>query len=120
MMASCRRVRGKVAAPFRSDLWPYERRPCGKPTNRARRKARARRAHLWFRQPLWLRDWRRDQDWIFCRDPKKRQNRRALQDFESHFYCEGVTLEDNVFIGHGVTFINDRYPRATDGNGQLK
>ena len=36
------------------------------------------------------------------------------------FICEGVTLEDNVFIGHGVTFINDRYPRATNGNGQLK
>jgi acetyltransferase-like isoleucine patch superfamily enzyme len=36
------------------------------------------------------------------------------------FICEGVTLEDNVFIGHGVTFINDRYPRATKGNGQLK
>ena len=36
------------------------------------------------------------------------------------FICEGVTLQDNVFIGHGVTFINDRYPRATNGNGQLK
>jgi len=36
------------------------------------------------------------------------------------FICEGVTLEDNVFIGHSVTFINDRYPRATNGNGQLK
>jgi predicted dehydrogenase/acetyltransferase-like isoleucine patch superfamily enzyme len=36
------------------------------------------------------------------------------------FICEGVTLEDNVFIGHGVTFINDRYPRATNGDGQLK
>src|SRR5213083_3130334 len=36
------------------------------------------------------------------------------------FICEGVTLEDNVFVGHGVTFINDRYPRATKGNGQLK
>ena len=36
------------------------------------------------------------------------------------FICEGVILEDNVFIGHGVTFINDRYPRATNGNGQLK
>jgi acetyltransferase-like isoleucine patch superfamily enzyme len=34
--------------------------------------------------------------------------------------CEGVTLEDNVLVGHGVTFINDRYPRATNGNGQLK
>ena len=36
------------------------------------------------------------------------------------FICEGVTLEDNVFIGHGVIFINDRFPRATTGNGQLK
>ncbi len=29
------------------------------------------------------------------------------------FICEGVLIEDNVFVGHGVTFINDRYPRAT-------
>ena len=29
------------------------------------------------------------------------------------FICEGVTIEDNVFVGHGVTFINDSYPRAT-------
>jgi UDP-2-acetamido-3-amino-2,3-dideoxy-glucuronate N-acetyltransferase len=36
------------------------------------------------------------------------------------FICEGVTVEDNVFIGHGVTFINDRYPRATGINGELK
>src|SRR5512133_2821472 len=31
------------------------------------------------------------------------------------FICEGVTVEDEVFIGHGVTFINDSYPRATTG-----
>ena len=31
------------------------------------------------------------------------------------FICEGVTIEDDVFVGHGVTFINDRYPRATNG-----
>src|ERR1700687_1763870 len=31
------------------------------------------------------------------------------------FICEGVTIEDNVFIGHSVTFINDSYPRATTG-----
>jgi acetyltransferase-like isoleucine patch superfamily enzyme len=31
------------------------------------------------------------------------------------FICEGVAIEDNVFIGHGVTFINDSYPRATTG-----
>ena len=36
------------------------------------------------------------------------------------FICEGVTLEDGVFIGHSVTFINDRYPRATNRNGQLQ
>src|SRR5271154_1681241 len=36
------------------------------------------------------------------------------------FICEGVTLEDEVFIGHNVTFINDRYPRSTNGNGQLQ
>jgi acetyltransferase-like isoleucine patch superfamily enzyme len=32
------------------------------------------------------------------------------------FICEGVTIEDNVFVGHGVTFINDSYPRATAGS----
>lgn len=36
------------------------------------------------------------------------------------FICEGVVLEDNVFIGHGVTFINDSYPRATTRDGQLQ
>jgi acetyltransferase-like isoleucine patch superfamily enzyme len=36
------------------------------------------------------------------------------------FICEGVTLEDDVFVGHNVTFTNDRYPRATDGNGRLQ
>jgi len=36
------------------------------------------------------------------------------------FICEGVTIEDEVFIGHGVMFINDKYPRATTGAGQLQ
>ena len=36
------------------------------------------------------------------------------------FICEGVTIEDNVFIGHGVVFINDLYPRATTADGQLQ
>jgi acetyltransferase-like isoleucine patch superfamily enzyme len=36
------------------------------------------------------------------------------------FLCEGVTLEDEVFIGHNVTFINDLYPRATAASGALK
>lgn len=34
------------------------------------------------------------------------------------FVCEGVVIEDNVFIGHGVTFTNDIYPRATRSDGQ--
>ena len=36
------------------------------------------------------------------------------------FVCEGVTIEDNVFIGHSVTFINDCYPRATTSEGELQ
>jgi acetyltransferase-like isoleucine patch superfamily enzyme len=36
------------------------------------------------------------------------------------FICEGVTIEDNVFIGHGVMFINDKYPRATASDGSLQ
>src|SRR5207248_5233905 len=34
--------------------------------------------------------------------------------------CEGVTIEDDVFVGHGVTFINDRVPRATTQSGALQ
>jgi acetyltransferase-like isoleucine patch superfamily enzyme len=36
------------------------------------------------------------------------------------FICEGVTIEDEVFIGHGVMFINDSYPRATTSSGELQ
>src|SRR3954471_17491711 len=36
------------------------------------------------------------------------------------FVCEGVTIEDNVFVGHGVTFINDSYPRAANTDGTLQ
>lgn len=36
------------------------------------------------------------------------------------FICSGVTIEDNVFIGHNVTFINDRYPHATSESGKLQ
>lgn len=36
------------------------------------------------------------------------------------FICEGVEIEDNVFIGHSVTFINDSYPRATTAEGELQ
>jgi acetyltransferase-like isoleucine patch superfamily enzyme len=36
------------------------------------------------------------------------------------FICEGVTLEDEVFVGHGVMFTNDRFPRATNPDGSLQ
>src|SRR5512133_3256740 len=36
------------------------------------------------------------------------------------FICEGVTIEDRVFVGHGVTFINDAFPRATTAAGELQ
>jgi acetyltransferase-like isoleucine patch superfamily enzyme len=40
---------------------------------------------------------------------------------QSHtFICDGVTIEDEVFIGHGVMFVNDKFPRATTESGQLQ
>lgn len=40
---------------------------------------------------------------------------------QSHtFICDGVTIEDEVFIGHGVIFVNDKTPRATSGSGALQ
>jgi len=36
------------------------------------------------------------------------------------FICEGVEIQDNVFVGHGVTFINDSHPRATTSEGELQ
>jgi len=36
------------------------------------------------------------------------------------FVCEGVAIEDNVFVGHGVVFVNDSYPRATTPDGTLQ
>jgi acetyltransferase-like isoleucine patch superfamily enzyme len=36
------------------------------------------------------------------------------------FICEGVTIEDEAFIGHGVVFINDKYPRSTNPDGSLQ
>jgi acetyltransferase-like isoleucine patch superfamily enzyme len=40
---------------------------------------------------------------------------------QSHtFICEGVTIEDDVFVGHGVVFVNDKFPRATSAGGGLQ
>jgi UDP-2-acetamido-3-amino-2,3-dideoxy-glucuronate N-acetyltransferase len=45
---------------------------------------------------------------------------RACKISSHTFICEGVTIEDDVFVGHNVTFINDKYPRATNGGGALQ
>ena len=40
---------------------------------------------------------------------------------QSHtFICDGVTIEDEVFVGHGVMFVNDKFPRATTDSGRLQ
>lgn len=40
---------------------------------------------------------------------------------QSHtFICDGVRIEDECFVGHGVTFVNDKFPRATNGDGRLQ
>ena len=40
---------------------------------------------------------------------------------QSHSYvCDGVDIEDEVFVGHGVVFVNDKYPRATNEDGRLQ
>ncbi|MCX7804934.1 MAG: N-acetyltransferase, partial [Planctomycetota bacterium] len=45
----------------------------------------------------------------------------ARSKISSHtFICEGVTIEDECFIGHGVVFINDLYPRATNPDGSMQ
>jgi len=36
------------------------------------------------------------------------------------FVCEGVKIEDNVFVGHNVTFINDKFPKAVNNEGEMK
>lgn len=40
---------------------------------------------------------------------------------QSHSYvCDGIAIGDEVFVGHGVVFVNDKYPRATNGDGSLQ
>jgi len=43
-----------------------------------------------------------------------------LQISSHTFICEGVHIEDNVFVGHNVTFINDKHPRATNVDGSMQ
>ena len=54
------------------------------------------------------------------RSRRMRESGRNCKISSHTFVCEGVTIEDEVFIGHGVTFINDMYPRATTAGGSCR
>lgn len=56
----------------------------------------------------------------FVEIQKKARIGRRCKISSHSFICEGVTIEDEVFVGHNVTFINDLFPRATTGSGQLQ
>ncbi len=56
----------------------------------------------------------------FVEVQKKAKIGRRCKISSHTFVCEGVTIEDNVFVGHGVTFINDTYPRAANADGSLQ
>lgn len=56
----------------------------------------------------------------FVEIQKKAQIGKNCKISSHTFICEGVVIEDNVFIGHNVTFINDLYPRATNPDGTLQ
>jgi acetyltransferase-like isoleucine patch superfamily enzyme len=56
----------------------------------------------------------------FVEIQKKAKVGRRCKVSSHTFICEGVTVEDQVFIGHGVTFINDSFPRATTPTGELQ
>jgi acetyltransferase-like isoleucine patch superfamily enzyme len=67
-----------------------------------------------------LHDRRRNQDRCFV-EIQKNAVVGARCKISSHtFICEGVVIDEEVFIGHGVMFTNDRYPRATNENGRLQ
>lgn len=51
---------------------------------------------------------------------KYKPRKGTVQDILAQLICEGVSIEDEVFIGHGVMSINDHYPRATTEYGELK
>ena len=54
------------------------------------------------------------------RDPARRRDRRRLQDPEPHLHLRRGRIEDEVFVGHGVIFVNDKRPRATNRDGELQ
>ena len=101
---------------------PCERPAPELPAHCGRRQARTRCADLWLSSTSTAaRSATKPKSGPFVEIQKGARRSAAAARFRSHtFICEGVTIEAEVFIGHGVTFINDRYPRATNANGQLQ
>ena len=57
----------------------------------------------------------------FCGDPARSEHRPQLQNLRAiRSSVPGVTIEDGVFVGHGVMFVNDRYPSAVNLDGSLQ
>ncbi len=71
-------------------------------------------------QSLRVRDRRRTKIGAFVEVQKNASIGKRCKISSHSFICEGVVIEDNVFIGHGVMFINDTYPRATSPSGELQ
>ena len=68
-------------------------------------------------QSIRVRDRRRNKIGAFVEIQKNASVGKRCKISSHTFICEGVVIEDNVFIGHGVMFINDTYPRATNPDG---
>ena len=58
--------------------------------------------------------------WIWKPSPSAKMNFLNPHVGTGAFICDGATIEDNGFVGHGVTFTNDSYPRSTTPEGDLK
>ena len=84
------------------------------------RQARTWRQTVEIHQSVWVRNRRADKDRRIRRNSEERRSGKNCKVSSHTFICEGVTIEDSVFIGHSVTFINDIYPRATTADGQLQ
>ena len=67
-----------------------------------------------------LHDWPRNDDWPFCRNSADEIVGARCKISPHTFICEGVTIEDEVFVGHGVLFTNDLFPRATTDDGRMQ
>jgi UDP-2-acetamido-3-amino-2,3-dideoxy-glucuronate N-acetyltransferase len=63
-----------------------------------------------------MRNLERMQNWHFCRNSENVFIGKNTKISSHSFICEGVQIEENVFIGHGVMFINDRFPKACNKN----